>query len=100
MSQPTALRLALSGHRAPVDYDRAPTYSGMIAEKDVLVPVRDGVRISIDMYRRETAERLLALLAFSIHNKDLQGPERAQGSLTYPACSMLSAGTDEAGAPG
>jgi len=54
MSQPTALRLALSGHRAPVDYDRAPTYSGMIAEKDVLVPMRDGVKIAIDIYRPET----------------------------------------------
>src|SRR5207249_8195281 len=99
MSQPTALRLALSGHRAPVDYDRAPTYSGMIAEKDVLVPMRDGVKIAIDIYRPETADRLPALLAFSIHNKDLQGPEPAQASLTHPAWAMLWTGPAEAGAP-
>ncbi|HXL47486.1 MAG TPA: CocE/NonD family hydrolase [Xanthobacteraceae bacterium] len=97
MSQPTALRLALSGHRAPVDYDRAPTYSGMIAEKDVLVPMRDGVKIAIDIYRPETTDRLPALLAFSIHNKDLQGPEPAQASLTHPAWSMLWTGPAEAG---
>src|SRR5437763_2231019 len=97
MSQPTALRLALSSHRAPVDYDRAPTYSGMIAEKDVLVPMRDGVKIAIDIYRPETADRLPALLAFSIHNKDLQGPEPAQASLTHPAWSMLWTGPAEAG---
>src|SRR5438046_10357540 len=96
MPQPTALRLALSGHRAPIEYDRAPTYSGMIAEKDVLVPMRDGVKIAIDIYRPETADRLPALLAFSIHNKDLKGPEPAQASLTHPACAMVWTGLAEA----
>src|SRR6185436_5416251 len=92
-----AFQLSLSGHRAPVDYDRAPTYVGMIAEKDVLVPMRDGVRIAADVYRPETTEKLPALLAFSIHNKDLQGPELAQASLTHPAWSMLWTGPAEAG---
>jgi N-methylhydantoinase B/oxoprolinase/acetone carboxylase alpha subunit len=31
-----------AGDRMPVAYDRAPTFSGMIAEKDVAVPMRDG----------------------------------------------------------
>ena len=92
-----AFALSLSGHRAPVDYDRAPTYVGMIAEKDVLVPMRDGVKIAADVYRPETTEKLPALLAFSIHNKDLQGPELAQASLTHPAWSMLWTGPAEAG---
>ena len=69
-----AFQLSLSGHRAPVDYDRAPTYVGMIAEKDVLVPMRDGIKIAADIYRPETTEKLPALLAFSIHNKDLRVP--------------------------
>jgi len=97
MTQTTAFHLSLSGHRAPVDYDRAPTYSGMITEKDVLVPMRDGVKIAIDVYRPDTTEKLPALLAFSIHNKDLQGPELAQASLTHPAWSMLWTGPAEAG---
>ena len=92
-----AFQLSLSGHRAPVDYDRAPTYAGMIADKDVLVPMRDGVKIAVDVYRPETTEKLPALLAFSIHNKDLQGPELAQASLTHPAWSMLWTGPAEAG---
>jgi predicted acyl esterase len=92
-----AFQLSLSGQRAPVDYDRAPTYVGMIAEKDVLVPMRDGVKIAADVYRPETTEKLPALLAFSIHNKDLQGPELAQASLTHPAWSMLWTGPAEAG---
>ena len=35
-----AFQLSLNGHRAPVAYDRPPTYEGMIADKDVLVPMR------------------------------------------------------------
>src|SRR5262249_19805465 len=75
----------------------AATYSGMIAEKDVLVPMRDGVKIAIDVYRPDTTEKLPALLAFSIHNKDLQGPDVAETSLTHPAWSMLWTGPAEAG---
>ena len=41
-----AFQLSLNGHRLPVDYDRPPTYDRMIAEKDVLVPMRDGVKIA------------------------------------------------------
>ena len=85
----SAFQLSLHGHRAPVEYDRPPTYSGMVAEKDVMVPMRDGVKIAVDVYRPDTAEKLPALLAFSIHNKDLQGPELAEATLTHPAWSML-----------
>ena len=79
-----AFQLSLSGQRAPVDYERAPTYSGMIAEKDVLVPMRDGVKIAIDIYRPDTTDKLPALLALSIHNKDLQGPERRRRHCPIP----------------
>src|SRR5262245_30986820 len=92
-----AFQLSLSGQRAPVDYERAPTYSSMIAEKDVLVPMRDGVKIAVDIYRPDTADKLPALLALSIHNKDLQGPEAAEASLSHPAWSMLWTGPAEAG---
>jgi len=92
-----AFQLSLSGQRAPVDYERAPTYSGMIAEKDVLVPMRDGVKIAVDIYRPDTTDKLPALLALSIHNKDLQGPEPAEASLSHPAWSMLWTGPAEAG---
>ena len=49
----------------------------MIVEKDVLVPMRDGVNLAVDIYRPSTTERFPALLAFSIYNKDLQGPNVA-----------------------
>ena len=50
----------------------------MVAEKDVFVTMRDGVKICADVYRPDTTEKLPALLAISIHNKDLQGPEMAE----------------------
>jgi predicted acyl esterase len=91
MTTDRAFQLSLTGHRAPVDYDRPPTYSGMITEKDVLVPMRDGVKIAADVYRPDTTERLPALLAFSIHNKDLQAhlqqQDRAAQDLSRPRAS-------------
>jgi putative CocE/NonD family hydrolase len=92
-----AFELSLSGHRPPVDYDRAPTYSGMIADKDVMVPMRDGIRVAVDVYRPDTRDKLPALLSLAIHNKDLQSPEMAEAGLTQPAWSMLWTGPAEAG---
>ena len=81
----------------PVAYDRPPTYHGMIAEKDVAVPMRDGVNLSIDVYRPDAGEKFPALLAFSIYNKDLQGPDVARSLPPQPAWSSLWAGLLEAG---
>lgn len=89
--------LASSPDRLPVSYDRAPTYHGMIAEKDVAVPMRDGVNLSVDIYRPDTTEKLPVLLAFSIYNKDLQGPDVAAALPPQPAWSSLWAGLLEAG---
>jgi len=89
--------LFAAGDRPPVAYDRAPTYQGMIAEKDVAVAMRDGVNISVDIYRPDTTERLPVLLAFSIYNKDLQGPDVAAALPPQPAWSSLWAGLLEAG---
>ncbi len=37
--------------------------------------MRDGVNLSIDICRPDSMEKFPALLAFSIYNKDLQGPD-------------------------
>lgn len=55
-------------------YDRAPTYSSIHRELDVMVPMRDGVKICVDVYRPDAPEKFPALLAFAIYNKDFQGP--------------------------
>jgi predicted acyl esterase len=42
-------------------------------EKDIMVPMRDGVRICLDVYRPDaTGERFPALLAYGMWGKDLQ----------------------------
>ena len=89
--------LMASSDRSPVAYDRAPAYEGIVAEKDVAVPMRDGVNLSIDIYRPDSTEKFPALLAFSIYNKDLQGPDVAASLPPQPAWSSLWAGLLEAG---
>jgi uncharacterized protein len=89
--------LLASGDRPPLTYDRAPEHDGFIAEKDVAVPMRDGVNLSVDVYRPKAGGKFPALLAFSIYNKDLQGPDVAEALPPQPAWSSLWAGPLEAG---
>jgi putative CocE/NonD family hydrolase len=50
----------------------APTYK-VKKEKDVMVPMRDGVHIAADVYRPDTeGEKFPALLAFGLWGKDAQ----------------------------
>jgi uncharacterized protein len=91
-------RLIVDGSDAPPStYTREPTDVGMIREKDVDVAMRDGVRISVDVYRPDSADKFPALLAFSIYNKDLQGPDYAASLPSQPAWAPLWAGLLEAG---
>ena len=83
--------------RPPGSYTRSPEYSGMIRDKDVVVPMRDGVKLKVDVYRPDSPEKFPALLAFAIYNKDLQGPEVAEHLGSQPAWSTLWAGPIEAG---
>jgi uncharacterized protein len=89
--------LESSGDHLPSAYDRPPTFSKMISEKDVAVPMRDGVNLSVDIYRPDTDQKLPVLLAFSIYNKDLQGPDVAATLPPQPSWSSLWAGLLEAG---
>jgi len=97
MTQGIGSEVLQAGDRSPVAYDRAPTYDRMIADKDVAVPMRDGVNLSVDIYRPDSTEKFPVLLAFSIYNKDLQGPDVAASLPPQPAWSSLWAGLLEAG---
>ena len=68
--------------------------TGLRAERDVLVPMRDGVSICVDVYRPDSDEPVPALLAFAIYNKDVQGPG---GLPPQPAWAPLWTGPLEAG---
>ena len=65
MRDETRSRLPEAGDRAPVAYDRPPAYERMISERDVAVPMRDGVNLSVDIYRPDAAERFPALWTMS-----------------------------------
>ncbi|WP_329343456.1 CocE/NonD family hydrolase [Streptomyces sp. NBC_01352] len=78
-------------------YDRPPQYDDMIAELDVRVPMRDGLELCVDIYRPRTDERLPALLAFAIYNKDIQGPSVTEAIPPQPSWSPLWSGPQEAG---
>ena len=86
-----------SGEWPRCDYGRAAEFTGFIEEKDVSVPMRDGVNLSIDVYRPDTNEKLPVLLAFAIYNKDLQGPAVSDALPPQPAWSTLWTGPLEAG---
>jgi predicted acyl esterase len=93
----TTTPLLMSSEAPPTDYDRAPSYEGMVRDIDVMVPMRDGVKICVDIYRPDTREKLPALLAFAIYNKDFQGPDVAEALPPQPAWTPLWTGPLEAG---
>ena len=90
-------RLAYAADSPPADYGRPPTYQKMISELDVTVAMRDGVKLCVDVYRPATDDKLPALLAFAIYNKDFQGPDVATALPPQPAWTPLWTGPQEAG---
>ena len=82
----------------PVAYDRAPTFSGMIAEKDVAVPMRDGVNLSVDIYRPDSTARSFRRCSRSRSTtRTCKGRMSPNALPPQPAWSSLWAGPLEAG---
>ena len=61
----------------PPHYQPKPLYDKMTQQRDVLVPMRDGVHLCIDIYRPDAPGKFPALLAIAPHNKEWQTPELA-----------------------
>ena len=70
-----------SGHQPPSDYGRPRQHRQIVCDKDVAVPMRDGVNVVLDVYRPDAAGRFPVLFAFGVHSKELQGHELPQ---TFP----------------
>src|SRR6266403_2252210 len=81
----------------PPDYRPKPFYHGLVAQRDVMVPMRDGVRLCVDIFRPETQERLPVLLAISPYNKELVSPVYAAVVPPQPPWSAWWSGAAEAG---
>ncbi|GGD00589.1 CocE/NonD family hydrolase [Undibacterium terreum] len=69
----------------------------MIEERDVIVTMRDGIRLAVDVYRPEGPGKYPVLYASALHNKDLQGPDIADVLPPQPAQAPLWFGPIEAG---
>ena len=87
----------LAGHELPTRYDRAPEYEVVAIERDIAVPMRDGVSVVVDVYRPEEAGKFPVLLAFAAHSKEIQGTEYPRSFPPQPAWSSLWVGHMEAG---
>lgn len=74
-----------------------PVYENMVQERDLMVSMRDGVNLAVDIYRPIASARVPALYATSLHNKDLQRPEVADAIPRQPAHSTMWFGIIEAG---
>ena len=74
-----------------------PIYSTKIEGRDVMVPMRDGTGVAVDIYRPDAEGRFPALLAFAYHNKFLQSPEIADACNNQPAWAPLWCGPAEGG---
>lgn len=79
------------GVRWPAEFD------GIIREKGVAVAMRDGGHLAVDIYRPDASGKFLALLAFGVHSKELQGDEYPKHFPPQPSWSSLWLGHMEAG---
>ncbi len=86
-----------SGSFPPGDYDRTPQFDAIHCDKDVAVPMRDGVKLVIDVYRPDAEGKFPVLFAFGAHSKELQGLDYPTVFPPQPAWSSLWLGHMEAG---
>lgn len=81
----------------PGTYERSPIYDDYIAELDVYVSMRDGVRLCVDIFRPKSDQKVPALLAFAVYNKDMMRPDIARDLPPQPAYAPLWTGYLESG---
>jgi len=74
-----------------------PIYTTKVEGTDMMIPMRDGTRVAIDVYRPNAEGRFPALLAFAYHNKFLQSPEVIEACNNQPAWAPLWCGPAEGG---
>jgi predicted acyl esterase len=74
-----------------------PIYRTKIEGIDIMVPMRDGTRLAIDVYRPDEEGRFPALLSFAGHNKFLQSLDVIESCNNQPAWAPLWCGPAEAG---
>jgi predicted acyl esterase len=74
-----------------------PIYGTKTEGLDMMIPMRDGTRLAVDVYRPDAKGRFPALLAIAPHNKFLQRPEVSDACRNQPAWAPLWCGPAEGG---
>ena len=80
MSKETWPFILSDSKEPPPHYDPPVLFDAnkMVQERDVMVRMRDGVHLAIDIYRPGAQGKFPVLLAIARHNKDLQTPEACE----------------------
>lgn len=76
---------------------REALYEKMIQERDVIITMRDGIKLAADIYRPDARGEFPVIYACAMHNKDLQRPEIAEALNPQPAYSTMWYGSIEGG---
>jgi putative CocE/NonD family hydrolase len=76
---------------------REALYEKMIQERDVMITMRDGVKLAVDIYRPDARGKFPVIYSCAMHNKDLQRPEIAEALNPQPAYSTMWYGSIEGG---
>ena len=69
----------------------------MVEQRDIVVTMRDGIRLAVDVYRPDEPGKYPVLYACALHNKDIQGPDITDVLPPQPAHAPLWFGPVEAG---
>ena len=84
-------------HNPPPGYAAPIVCEGILDMRDVMVPMRDGKHLCVDIYRPNIDGKFPALLAIAPHNKEYQTPEFAEAvQWAQPAWSRMWFGGAEA----
>ena len=73
-----------------------PLYK-MLQEYDLMIPMRDGAKLAVDVFRPDAPGPFPVLYTCAVHNKDLQRPEIAEIIPPQPAYSPHWYGVIESG---
>ena len=85
-------------HNPPPGYAAPIVCEGILDMRDVMVPMRDGKHLCVDIYRPNIDGKFPALLAIAPHNKEYQTPEFAEAvQWAQPAWSRMWFGGAEGG---
>jgi len=74
-----------------------PIYGTKVEGLDMMIPMRDGTRLAVDIWVPDAKGRFPALLGIAPHNKFLQRPEVSDACRNQPAWAPLWCGPAEGG---